>query len=65
MLRCRQTCAFWANVMLSQVGVQECFLGEKMKLRDVLDRTTSEIASGSKPGMDATKRISGESFARA
>ena len=32
---------------------------------DVLDHATSEIASGSKPGMDATKKITGEGFKRA
>ena len=32
---------------------------------DVLDHATSEIASGSKLGMDATKKIPGEGFKRA
>jgi 4-hydroxy-3-polyprenylbenzoate decarboxylase len=32
---------------------------------DVLDHATSEIASGSKLGIDATKKISGEGFKRA
>jgi 4-hydroxy-3-polyprenylbenzoate decarboxylase len=31
---------------------------------DVLDRATSEIASGSKLGIDATKKLSGEGFKR-
>ena len=31
---------------------------------DVLDHATSEIASGSKLGIDATKRIPGEGFKR-
>ena len=31
---------------------------------DVLDHATSEIASGSKLGIDATKKISGEGFKR-
>jgi 4-hydroxy-3-polyprenylbenzoate decarboxylase len=31
---------------------------------DVLDHTTSEIAIGSKLGIDATKKITGESFKR-
>jgi 4-hydroxy-3-polyprenylbenzoate decarboxylase len=32
---------------------------------DVLDHATSEIAVGSKLGMDATKKIPGEGFKRA
>jgi 4-hydroxy-3-polyprenylbenzoate decarboxylase len=32
---------------------------------DVLDHATSEIASGSKMGIDATKKIPGEGFKRA
>jgi 4-hydroxy-3-polyprenylbenzoate decarboxylase len=32
---------------------------------DVLDHATSEIASGSKLGIDATKKIAGEGFKRA
>jgi 4-hydroxy-3-polyprenylbenzoate decarboxylase len=32
---------------------------------DVLDHATSEIASGSKMGFDATKKIPGEGFKRA
>ena len=31
---------------------------------DVLDHATSEIASGSKLGLDATKKIPGEGFKR-
>ena len=31
---------------------------------DVLDRATSEIASGSKLGFDATKKLAGEGFKR-
>jgi 4-hydroxy-3-polyprenylbenzoate decarboxylase len=31
---------------------------------DVLDHATSEIASGSKPGIDATKKLPGEGFKR-
>ena len=31
---------------------------------DVLDHATSEIASGSKLGIDATKKIPGEGFKR-
>ena len=31
---------------------------------DVLDHATSEIASRSKPGIDATKKIPGEGFKR-
>jgi 4-hydroxy-3-polyprenylbenzoate decarboxylase len=31
---------------------------------DVLDHATSEIASGSKPGIDETKKIPGEGFKR-
>jgi 4-hydroxy-3-polyprenylbenzoate decarboxylase len=34
------------------------------KPRDVLDHATSEIASGSKLGFDATKKIPGEGFKR-
>ena len=30
----------------------------------MLDHATGEIASGSKPGIDATKKISGEGFRR-
>ena len=30
----------------------------------MLDHATSEIASGSKPGLDATKKIPGEGFKR-
>jgi 4-hydroxy-3-polyprenylbenzoate decarboxylase len=33
--------------------------------RDVLDHATSEIAIGSKRGIDATKKIPGEGFKRA
>ena len=36
-----------------------------MKLADVLDHATSEIASGSKLGIDATKKLPGEGFKRA
>ena len=36
-----------------------------MKPSDVLDHATSEIASGSKLGIDATKKIPGEGFKRA
>jgi 4-hydroxy-3-polyprenylbenzoate decarboxylase len=32
---------------------------------DVLDHATSEIASGSKLGLDATKKLPGEGFKRA
>ena len=32
---------------------------------DVLDHATSEIASGSKLGIDATKKLPGEAFKRA
>ena len=32
---------------------------------DVLDHATSEIASGSKMGFDATKKLPGEGFKRA
>ena len=32
---------------------------------DVLDHATSEIASGSKLGIDATKKLPGEGFKRA
>ena len=35
-----------------------------MKPVDVLDHATSEIASGSKLGIDATKKIPGEGFKR-
>ena len=35
-----------------------------MKPSDVLDHATSEIASGSKLGIDATKKIPGEGFKR-
>ena len=35
-----------------------------MKPSDVLDHATSEIASGSKLGIDATKKLPGESFKR-
>ncbi len=31
---------------------------------DVLDNATSEIATGSKPGIDATKKLPGEGFKR-
>ena len=33
-------------------------------INDVLDHATSEIASGSKLGIDATKKIPGEGFKR-
>ena len=33
-------------------------------MHDVLDHATSEIASGSKPGLDATKKLPGEGFKR-
>ena len=33
-------------------------------LSDVLDHATSEIASGSKLGLDATKKLPGEGFKR-
>ena len=35
-----------------------------MTSADVLDPTTSEIASGSKLGIDATKKLPGEGFKR-
>ena len=35
-----------------------------MKPSDVLDHATSEIASGSKLGIDATKKSPGEGFKR-
>ena len=35
-----------------------------MKPADVLDHATSEIASGSKLGIDATKKLPGEGFKR-
>ena len=35
-----------------------------MKPFDVLDHATSEIASGSKLGIDATKKLPGEGFKR-
>ena len=35
-----------------------------MKWPDVLDHATSEIASGSKLGIDATKKLPGEGFKR-
>ena len=35
-----------------------------MKPSDVLDHATSEIASGSKLGLDATKKLPGEGFKR-
>ena len=35
-----------------------------MKPSDVLDHATSETASGSKPGLDATKKLPGEGFKR-
>ena len=35
-----------------------------MKLADVLDHAAREIASGSKLGIDATKKIPGEGFKR-
>ena len=35
-----------------------------MKPSDVLDHATSEIASGSKLGIDATKKLPGEGFKR-
>jgi 4-hydroxy-3-polyprenylbenzoate decarboxylase len=35
-----------------------------VKSSDVLDHTTSEIASGSKLGIDATKKLQGEGFKR-
>ncbi len=35
-----------------------------MKPADVLDHATSEIARGSKLGIDATKKLPGESFKR-
>ena len=38
--------------------------GEKMKPSDMLDHATSEIASGSKLGIDATKKLPGEGFKR-
>jgi 4-hydroxy-3-polyprenylbenzoate decarboxylase len=33
-------------------------------INDVLDHATSEIASGSKLGIDATKKLPGEGFKR-
>jgi 3-polyprenyl-4-hydroxybenzoate decarboxylase len=39
-------------------------VGEKVKSPDVLDHATSEIASGSKLGIDATKKLPGEGFKR-
>jgi 4-hydroxy-3-polyprenylbenzoate decarboxylase len=33
-------------------------------MHDVLDHATSEIASGSKLGLDATKKLPGEGFKR-
>jgi 4-hydroxy-3-polyprenylbenzoate decarboxylase len=38
--------------------------GEIVKPVDVLDHDTSEIASGSKLGIDATKKLPGEGFKR-
>ena len=35
-----------------------------MKPSDVLDHATSEIATGSKLGIDATKKLPGEGFKR-
>ena len=35
-----------------------------MKPADVLDHATSEIVSGSKLGIDATKKLPGEGFKR-
>jgi 3-polyprenyl-4-hydroxybenzoate decarboxylase len=35
-----------------------------VKSSDVLDHATSEIASGSKLGIDATMKLSGEDFKR-
>jgi len=35
-----------------------------VKPADVLDHATSEIASGSKLGIDATKKLPGEGFKR-
>ena len=35
-----------------------------MKPSEVLDHATSEIASGSKLGIDATKKLPGEGFKR-
>jgi len=39
-------------------------IGKEVKPADVLDHATSEIASGSKLGIDATKKIPGEGFKR-
>jgi 4-hydroxy-3-polyprenylbenzoate decarboxylase len=39
-------------------------LGSYKMMHDVLDHATSEIASGSKLGIDATKKIPGEGFKR-
>jgi len=39
-------------------------IAEKVKSSDVLDHATSEIAIGSKLGIDATKKLPGEGFKR-
>jgi 4-hydroxy-3-polyprenylbenzoate decarboxylase len=40
------------------------FIPQSQDPSDVLDHATSEIASGSKLGIDATKKIPGEGFKR-
>jgi 3-polyprenyl-4-hydroxybenzoate decarboxylase len=42
----------------------QCRKVENLDPVDVLDHATSEIASGSKLGIDATKKIPGEGFKR-
>jgi 4-hydroxy-3-polyprenylbenzoate decarboxylase len=45
-------------------GADRCTRGACAPSSDVLDHATSEIAIGSKPGFDATKKLPGESFKR-
>ena len=40
------------------------FIPQSRNPSDVLDHATSEIASGSKLGIDATKKLPGEGFKR-
>jgi len=43
---------------------ESIFIPQSRDPSDVLDHATSEIASGSKLGIDATKKIPGEGFKR-
>jgi len=51
-------------VPLKPIGEIVSRLTSAATIVDVLDHATSEIASGSKMGIDATKKLSGEGFKR-